>query len=106
MIERCIVGMEGQRNKRLEAASLVLQGPQPDQVIDSVLIVLDVAVEHRGIRLQSRQMRLPRRLQPFVAIDLVVADDVPYAVGKDLRAAAWAGIHTSSLHPPQRLGNR
>ena len=30
------------------------------------------------------------RLQPLAAVDLVVADNVPHAVRKDLRTAAWA----------------
>ena len=50
MVESGVVGMEGQRNKRLEAAGFVLQGAQAEQMIDAVLIVFDVAVQHGGVR--------------------------------------------------------
>ena len=36
----------------------------------------------------------------------MVADDVPHAVGKDLRAAARQRIHARSLQPQQRLLDR
>ena len=41
--------MKRQRNERLEAAGFVLQRAQSQQMVDAVLVVLDVAVEHRGI---------------------------------------------------------
>ena len=36
----------------------------------------------------------------------MVADDVPHAVGEDLRAAAGHRVHPGILHALQRLGNR
>ena len=88
MLQRRVVGMERQRNERLEAVGLVLQRAQLEQVVDPVFVVFDVAVEHGGIRLQPDLVRQLRRIQPLVAVDLVVADDVAHAVGKNLRAAA------------------
>ncbi len=54
--ERRVIGMERQRNESLEAMSLVLQSPQFQQMIDPVLIVFDVTIEHRRIRLQTDLM--------------------------------------------------
>ncbi len=80
--------MESQRNKSLEAVGLVLQGAEFQQMIDPVFVVLDVAVEHGGIRLQPDLMSQLRGIQPLVAVNLVIADDVAHAIGKNFRAAA------------------
>ena len=61
MRQRGMVGMEGQRDKGLEAARLVLHRAQLQQVVDAVLVVLDVAVEHRRVRAQPDLVRRPAR---------------------------------------------
>ena len=66
MLQRRVVGMERQRDKGLEAAGFVLQLAQLEQVIHAVFVVLDVAVEHGGVRLQPQLVRRARRLQPLV----------------------------------------
>src|ERR1039457_2922287 len=48
MLQRRVRRMKGERNKRLEAAGLILQSAQFEQVVDAVLVVFDVAVEHRS----------------------------------------------------------
>ena len=53
MLQRRVVGMERQRDEGLEAAGLVLQRAQLEQVVDAVFVVLDVAVEHGGVGLQA-----------------------------------------------------
>ncbi len=88
MLQRRVRRMKRQRNKRLEAASLILQGAQLEQMIDAVLVVFDVSVEHRRIRFQPDLVGQPRRIQPLIAINLVIADDVPHPIGKNLRPAA------------------
>ncbi len=49
-----VVGMERQRNERLEAAGLVLQRARPQHVIDALGMRLDVPVEHRHVRCAGR----------------------------------------------------
>ena len=41
--------VEGERNKGLEAPGIILHGTQPQHVVDAILIVLDVPVEHGGV---------------------------------------------------------
>ena len=65
MLQRRVVGMERQRNERLEAAGLILQGAELQQVVHAVFVVLDVAVEHGGVRLQAD---LVRQLRAYPAI--------------------------------------
>jgi len=95
--------MKCQRDESLEAACFVLQRAELQQMIDAVFIVLDVTVEHGRVRLQSDLMRRARCLQPFVAVDLVVADNVPHAIRENLRAAAGQRIDSGFLQPLQRL---
>ena len=51
MLQRGVIWMESQRNKRLEAAGFVLQGAELHQMIDAVFVILDMPVEHGRIRL-------------------------------------------------------
>ena len=89
--------MKRQRDEGLEAVRLVLQCAQLQQVVDAVFVIFDVAVQHRGIRFQADLVRGARRVEPLVAVNLVIADDVADAVGKDLRAAAGQRIHACVL---------
>ena len=106
MLQRRVVGMERQRDKRLEAAGFILQGAQLEQMVDAVLVVLDVAVEHGRVRLQADLVRELRGFEPLIAINLVIADDVAHAVGENLRAAAGERIHAGGLQLFQRLADR
>ena len=72
----------------MKAVGFILQRAQLHQVIHAILIVFDVAVEHGGVGLEADLMGLLRCLQPLVAVDFVIADDVPYAVGENFRAAS------------------
>ena len=85
---RVLSGMERQRNERLEAAGLVLQLAQPDQVVDAVLRPLDVAVEHRRVRPQPEFVGLAVDAEPGLGVGLVLADLVADFGMKDLRPAA------------------
>ena len=51
-------------------------------------------------------MRDACRIEPLVAVDLVVADDVADAVGENLRAAARERIHARSFQLFERFANR
>ena len=86
---------------------LVLQRAQLHQVVHAVLFGLDVAVEHGAVGVQARAgAPCARRLEPFVAVDLVIADDAAHALVEDLRAAAGQRIHAGVAQPLQRLADR
>ncbi len=70
----------------------VLQFAQPDEVIRALFLGFHVAVKHRGIRMQSNFMRLPRDAQPHLSADFVIANNPAHARMKNLRAAAGKGI--------------
>ncbi len=93
VLERRIVGMEGQRDEGDEAAGFILQGAQLDQVIDAVRVVLNVAVEHGAIGAQAELVRGARGFDPIVAIDLVIANDASDGWREDFGAAAGQRIH-------------
>src|ERR1039458_8624212 len=75
-------------------------------MIDAILIVLDVAVEHGRVRLQPDFMCGARQLEPVVAIDLVVANNVPDAVGENLGAATGHGVEPRFFEFDQHLAGR
>ncbi len=98
--------MEGQRDKCLETAGFVLQRAQLQQMVDAVFVVLDVTVEHGRVRLQSDLVSQPGGFEPLAAINLVVADDVAHAIGKNFGAAARQRIHAGSFQLFERFADR
>ena len=69
-----VVGVERQRDERLEAAGLVLQRPRPQHVIDALLERLDVPVEHRDVRAHPQPVRGAVDGEPAIGVGLVVAE--------------------------------
>jgi len=106
MFEWGIVGMESQRNKCLEPARLVLQRAQLQQMIHAILVVFHVTIKHRRIGFQANPVGHSGRVQPLIAIDFVVANDVTNAIGKNFRASAGERIHSGSPKSLQRFLNR
>ena len=53
VIERRVLGMEGEGDEGLEAAGVVLHGAELEQVVDSVGIIFNVAVKHGGVGLEA-----------------------------------------------------
>src|SRR6266478_1315654 len=53
-------------------------------MVDAVFIVLHVAVQHGGVRLQSHFMRQTGGFEPLIAVNFVIADDVTHSIGKNL----------------------
>src|SRR5690349_330553 len=98
--------MKGQWNKCLEAVCFILQSPQADQMVGAVFFVFNVAVEHGGVRFQADLMSSPRRVEPLVAINFVVADYPAYAFVENLCAAPRKGIQAGLLELLQRFCNR
>jgi hypothetical protein len=56
-------------------------------VVGTVLVILQVAVQHGAVGVQAQLMGNAGRLQPFVAVDFVIADDPPHALVENLGAA-------------------
>ncbi len=106
VLQRRVLRMKRQRDERLEAVRVVLQRAQLQQVIDAVFVILDVAVEHGRIRLQSDFVRGARDLQPLAAVDLVIADDVPDAIGENFRAAAGHRVEPRFFQLYQHFARR
>src|SRR5712671_137491 len=93
MLQGSVIGMEGQRDESLEAAGFILQRAQSEQVIDAVFVILDVAVEHGCVGFQSYLMSQSGGVEPLIAIDFVVADDVSNPVGKYFSPTPRQRIH-------------
>ncbi len=66
----------------------ILQRAQLHQVIHTVLVVFDVTVQHGCVGLEADLMGLLGGFEPLVSVDLVIADDVPHAVGENFCAAS------------------
>src|SRR5882762_89025 len=98
--------MECQRNKGLKAIGLILHGTQAEQMIDTVFVVLDVTVQHGRIRPQANLMSRARSVQPFLAVNLVIADDMPNMIAENLRPASGKRIDPSFFQLYKRLSNR
>ena len=90
--------MERQRDERLEAAGLVLQLAQPDQVVDAVIGVFDVAVEHRGVGAQAQLVGRAMDVEPVAGVGLVLADLVADLGMEDLGAAAGQAAQAGVDH--------
>src|SRR5665811_271415 len=82
-----ILRMERQRDEGLEAAGLVLSLPQTDQMVDTLLGGLDVAVEHGRVGPDTTAVRKLVDLEPLLARDLLGAHLVAHAPGQHLGAA-------------------
>ena len=87
-LEDGVLRVERERDEREEAAGLVLQVAQAEQVVDPLLVGLDVAVEHRAVRRDAEAVRRAVRLEPDVRMLLAGRDQPAHAVGEDLGAAA------------------
>src|SRR5262245_51146146 len=98
--------MEGQWNEGLEAARLVLQLAQPNQMVDAVPWFLDVAVEHGRVGAQAQLMGLAMNADPGVAVGLVLADFVAHLGMKDLRPAAGQTTQACLLELGEEVARR
>ena len=83
-----VVGMEGERNESLEAAGLVLEFAEPQEVISAMEGVFDVAVEHGGVAPQAEFVGRAVDRKPLLRVGLVFADLVTNLGMKDFGAAA------------------
>ena len=103
MIQLRMGRMEGQGDETLKALSLVLQLPQPDQVVDPLFHGFNMPVEHGGIGLQSAEVHPPGDFEPAFARHLVVTNEVAGALGKDLGPSPGATVHSRLPKSPDGL---
>ena len=84
-----VIGVERQRDKGLEPAGLGLKLAQADQVVDAVVRLVDMAVEHGRVRMQAESVRRAMNIQPALSRGLRAADLLANLVGSsrvDLQA--------------------
>jgi len=86
------VRVERQRDERLEAAGLVLQRADAQQVVHAVLEGFHVSEQHRGVRAQAHAVRYPVHLQPLLAGRLVRRNPAPNLRVEDLGPAAGQAV--------------
>ena len=106
MLQRGVVGMESQWDKRLKATGLILQRAQLEQMVDAIFVVLHVAVKHGGVGFQPDLVSQFRSLQPLVAIDLVITDDMAHALSENFCPTTRKGIHARGFQLRQCLASR
>src|SRR5439155_12554861 len=80
--------MEGQRDECLEAAGFVLQLAKPNQVINAVPGLLDVAIKHGGVRAQTELVSFAMDANPGAGVGFVLANLVADFRMEDFSAAA------------------
>jgi hypothetical protein len=69
-----IVGVESQRDERLEATCLILQLTEPNEVIDPMMGLFDVSVEHRRIGPQTEFVCLTVDAEPIFRCGFIFAN--------------------------------
>ena len=102
MLHPRILRVEGQRNECLEPAGLVLQCTQLAEMINAVLCLLDVSVQHRGVRAQAQLMSRPVNVDPAGRVGFVFADLFANRLVEDLRPAARQAAEPRLSHLLQR----
>lgn len=88
VVELRVLRMERQRDEGLEAVRLVLQFAQLAEVVDAVLGLFDMAVEHRGVGAQAQLVSGAVDFEPVAAVRFVLADLGADVGMKNLRATA------------------
>src|SRR5579883_1695644 len=98
--------MEGQRDERLKTAGLVLQLAQSAKMIDAMMRLFDMAVEHGGVGAQTELVCLAVDAKPSAGVGLVFADFVAYFWMENLRAAAGQTAKSGFLELRQQVASR
>ena len=94
------VGLIAPRDERGEAAGLVLQRAQPQQMLEALLVGLDRPVHHRRGRPQAGPMRVAHDVEPLVGRRLAVAVQLPAdPVDENLGAAAGNAVEARRDQP-------
>ena len=98
-----VVGMKRQRDERLKTARFILQRAGAQHVIHALFVRLDMAVQHRDVRLHPEAVRRAVDRQPPVGVRFVVADFLPHALGEHFGASAGQRRQARIHQLPQHL---
>ena len=102
-----VIGLIAPGDERGEAAGLVLQRAQPQQVLEPLLVGLDRAVHHRRGGAQPGAMRVAHDVEPFVGRRLAVAvQQLAHAIDQDLGAAAGNAVEAGGDQPLEHRRHR
>src|ERR1035437_5272386 len=93
--------MERERDEREETARLVLLLAEAQKVVDTLLVRLDVPVEHGALRRDAEPVRRVVHVEPVLRRLLAGSDQRTYTVGEDLCAAAGHRTETCVLQNAQ-----
>ena len=101
-----VIGLIAPRDERGEAAGLVLQRPQAQQMLETFFVGLDRAVHHRRGRAQPGAVRVAHDVEPLIGGRLAVAvQQAPHAVDQNLGAAAGNAVETGGDQSIDHLWN-
>ena len=95
--------MEREWNEGLEPARLVLKLAQPDEMVDPVLGLVDVTVEHRGIGVKTQPVGRPMDVEPALGRRLGAADLLANFGMEDLGAAAGQAAEAGSIELSENI---
>ena len=87
--------MKRKRNKRLKTLGFILEFSQSQQMVDPMVRLLDVPIEHGAIRPNAQLVGGPVNLQPVVRIGFVLAKFIPHLRVKDLRTSSGQASESS-----------
>ena len=102
-LEDGVLGVEGERDEGQEAAGLVLQVAQAQQVVDPLLVRLHVAVEHRAVGRDAEPVGGAVGVEPEVGMLLARGNQTAHAVGEHLGTASGQGAEPGVAQPPEHL---
>src|SRR5664280_2578299 len=106
LAEAGIGRLERERDEGVEAAGVVLELAQPDHVVRELAGLLNVPVEHRGVRLEAGLVSRTQNVQPLLPADLALADEVAHAAAEDLGAATGQRAEARLLELGEHLRHR
>ena len=98
--------IERQRDKAHEAAGLVLQVTDMEQVLDLLLHRLDVPIEHGRVRPDARPVNRPGHIEPSLIVQLGPEQLLMDTVAEDLRPAAGTAVEPRRFQVGQHLVHR
>ena len=102
-----VLGLIAPGDERGEAAGLVLERAQPQQVLEPLLVGLDRPVHHRRGGSQSGAVRVPHHVEPLVGGRLAVAvQQLADAIDEDFSAATRDAVEARGDQPVEHLGDR
>ena len=102
-LEDGVLRVERERDEREEASGLVLLLAQPQQMVDTLLVGLDVSVEHCAVGRDPEPVGSVMRAEPEIGMLLARRDEPADAIREDLRTAAGERPEPDRLELAQHL---